>query len=206
MVRFSGSKNKIARRFGINIFGRLRNPMLHKQNPPGQHGAKRKKKSDYGLQLEEQQKLRACFGMLSKKQLLKCYKEASRKKTGTIAHNFMELLELRLDTAVYRLKFASTIFQAQQLVAHGHILVNGKKVDIRSFKVKSGMTISIKEKSQKLPLIKEALESPMREVPEYYSLDATKFSGQLITIPEIDQIPIPLVNIPLVCEFLAHTS
>jgi small subunit ribosomal protein S4 len=204
MVRFTGPKNKIARKFGANLFGRLRNPLIHKPNPPGVHGAKRKKKSDYGLQLEEKQKLRAIFGMISQKQLLKYFKEATRRP-GKTADLFLLELETRLDIVVYRLKFASTIFAAQQLVSHGHILVNGKRVDRRSFKVKPGMTISIREKSQKNALIAQSIESS-REVPEYLTLDAAKFSGEFVLIPEADQIPIPEINVPLVCEFLAHSS
>jgi len=204
MVRFTGPKNKIARKFGANLFGRLRNPLIHKPNPPGVHGSKRKKKSDYGLQLEEKQKLRAVFGMISQKQLLKYFKEATRKP-GKTADLFLIELETRLDIVVYRLKFASTIFAAQQLVSHGHILVNGKRVDRRSFRVKPGMTISVREKSQKNTLIAQAIESS-REVPEYLSLDAAKFSGEFVLAPVADQIPIPEINVPLVCEFLAHTS
>src|ERR1700733_10770223 len=144
MARYTGKKNRIARRFGINIFGKTRNPMLHKANPPGQHGARRKKKSDYGLQLEEKQKLKAVYGMLSEKQLVKYYQIAD-KKEGPTPLLLMQQLECRLDVVVYRLKFGSTIFAAHQLVSHGHILVNGKKVDRRSFIVKPGMTVSIKE-------------------------------------------------------------
>ncbi len=206
MSRYTGPKNRIARRFGANIFGRLRNPLLHKPNPPGVHGATRKKKSDYGVQLEEKQKLRAVYGMLSQKVLVKYFKEAVRKKENT-PQALMEQLECRLDTVVYRLKFASTIFQAQQLVAHGHIMVNGKNVDIRSFQVKPGMVISIKEKSRKNKLIAESLENRSREVPEYLKLEEGKFEGQLINFPQIDQISLPLpINISLVCEFLAHTN
>src|SRR6202521_4800242 len=132
MARYTGNKNRIARRFGANVFGRSRNPLLHKPNPPGMHGARRRKKSDYGVQLEEKQKLKAIYGMLSEKQLVNYFKKAQKKQENTV-HLFIEMLECRLDTVVYRLKFAPTIFAAQQLVAHGHILVNGKKVDIRSF-------------------------------------------------------------------------
>jgi hypothetical protein len=108
---------------------------------------------------------------------------------------------------VFRLKFAPTIFAAQQLVAHGHVLINGKKVDRRSFQVKPGMEISIKPKSQQMPLIKQSMESTIHAMPEYFSADPTKFSGQLLVAPGIDQIPLPLpVNIPMVCEFLAYTS
>src|ERR1700692_2878050 len=132
MARYTGNRNRIARRFGANIFGRTRNPLLHKPNPPGVHGARRRKKSDYGIQLEEKQKLKAIYGMLSEKQLVNYYKKALRM-AGNTANHFAAMLECRLDTMVYRLKFASTIFGAHQLVSHGHTLVDGKKVDRRSF-------------------------------------------------------------------------
>jgi small subunit ribosomal protein S4 len=205
MVRYTGPKNRIARRFGVNIFGRARNPLLHKPNPPGVHGAKRKKKSDYGTQLEEQQKLKAVYGMLTGKQLLRYFKEASASKVNT-PQAFIERIECRLDNVVHRMKFSNTIFGAQQLVAHGHILVNGKKVDRRSFYVKPGMTISVRTKSQKMPLVTESIVSGGRDVPEYMSVSTETFSGQLISSPHIDQINFPLpINISLICEFLAHT-
>lgn len=205
MVRYTGPKNRIARRFGVNIFGRAKNPLLHKPNPPGMHGAKRKKKSDYGQQLEEQQKLKAFYGMLTGKQLVRYFKEAEKSPLNT-PQAFLERLECRLDTVVYRLKFASTVFAAQQLVSHGHILVNGKKVDRRSFFVRPGMKISVKTKSQEIPQVKESILSGGKEVPGYLSLEAEKFQGELISSPHIDQIPFPLpINVPLICEFLAHT-
>jgi len=205
MVRYTGPKNRIARRFGVNIFGRARNPLLHKPNPPGMHGGKRRKKSDYGLQLDEQQKLRAFYGMMTRKQTVRYFKEASKSQESTPSA-FIRLFECRLDTVVYRLKFAPTVFAAQQLVSHGHVLVNGKKVDIRSFQVKPGMTVSIKPKSQNLLIIKSAIESN-RDIPEYLTQDPAKFSGQMEILPELDQIPFALpVNVPLICEFLSHTS
>ncbi|MCI5052404.1 MAG: 30S ribosomal protein S4 [Simkaniaceae bacterium] len=206
MARYTGPKNRIARRFGINIFGRKRNPLIHKPNPPGVHGAMRKKKSDYGLQLDEQQKLKAAFGMISRKMLLRYYKESMTEK-GNTAHLLLEKLECRLDNIVYRLKFAQTIFHAQQLVAHGHVLVNGKRVNVRSFQVKPGMEISIRTKSHNNKLIQEALANKARELPEYLELDEKAFKGKLIVKPEHDQIQLALpVNVPLVCEFLAHTT
>lgn len=206
MARHIGPRNRIARRFGANIFGRLRNPLLHKANPAGMHGAKRKKRSDFGIQLEEKQKLRAIYGMLSQKQLVRYYQEALRSPLNT-PQLFLQQLECRLDNVVFRLKFAPTIFAAQQLVSHGHVLVNGKKVDRRSFRVTPGMEISIKPKSQGMPLIKQSLESTIHATPEYFSMDPTKFSGQLLVAPGIDQIPLPLpVNIPMVCEFLAYMN
>jgi len=204
MSRYTGPKNRVARRFGINIFGRIHNPLAHKPNPPGQHGAKRKKKSDFGIQLEEKQKLKACFGMLTETQLGRYYKEAARHHKNT-PELFLQMLECRLDNVVYRLKFANTIFQAQQLVTHGHVHVNGRKVDRRSFQVQPGMVITIKEKSRKSKVVQHAVEGSNRSVPAYMSQDATNFSGQLLSRPSITEISLPLeVNIPMVCDFLAH--
>lgn len=206
MVRYTGPKNRIARRFGVNIFGRARNPLLHKANPSGMHGAKRKKKSDFGQQLEERQKLKAIYGMISQKQLVRYYQEALRQK-GVTAHLFLRRLECRLDNIVYRLRLAPTIFAAQQLVSHGHVCINGKKVDRRSFEVKPGMIISLKPKAQQLEPIKQSIENTSRDIPGYLELDTGSFSGKLVSEPHIDQVPFPLpVNVPLVCEHLAHTS
>lgn len=206
MARYRGPKNRIARRFAANLFGKARNPMLHKQNPPGMHGAKRKKKSDFGAQLEERQKLKAVFGMISQKQLVNYYKKALEKK-GNTAHLFLEMLECRLDNVVYRLRFSSTIFGAQQLVSHGHIQVDGKKVDRRSFFVRPGMVVSVRPASRQMKAILHAQEAINREVPEYMELDADKHSGKLIASPALEQVSLPLpINVPLVCEFLSHTS
>lgn len=205
MVRYRGPKNRIARRFGANVFGKARNPMAHKPHPPGQHGARKKKKSDFGVQLEEKQKLIACYGMLTQKQLVKYYRDAINGK-GNTQELFMQNLESRLDIVVLRLKFALTPFHAQQLVAHGHIQVDGKKVDIRSFQVKPGMTISVREKSKSNAFIKQSLERSAIDVPEYLSLDGPKMSGQMLVAPHMDQIPLALpVNVAVVCEFLSHT-
>ncbi len=204
MARYTGNKNRVARRFGANIFGRSRNPLLHKPNPPGQHGARKKKKSDYGLMLEEKQKLKAIYGMLSEKQLVRYFKEAQQKEENT-AQLLAEMLECRLDVVVYRLKLAQTIFGAQQLVSHGHVLVNGKKVDRRSFQVRPGMEISIKEKSKDMRAIKEAIDNPNRSVPEYFQSEG--MSGKLMQRPMAEQMPWPLeINLHDICDFLAHTT
>lgn len=206
MSRYTGPKNRIARRFGVNIFGRARNPLIHKANPPGQHGVRRRKKSDFGLQLEEKQKLKAVYGMLSEGQLITYYKKALQLKGNTV-NNLANMLECRLDVVVYRLKFGSTIFAAHQLVSHGHILVDGKKVDRRSFQVRPGMVISIKEKSRKSKVINESLENTAHEVPSYFSLEKESYSGQLLAYPTIEQLPWPIeINLPEVCDFLAHIS
>lgn len=206
MARYTGKKNRIARRFGVNIFGRARNPLLRKQNPPGVHGARRRKKSDYGIALEEKQKLKAIYGMLTEKQLVRYYKQSVKAAENTAQH-FVQLLECRLDTIVYRLKLAPTIFAAHQLVSHGHILVDGQKVDRRSFQVKPGMIIAIREKSRSMAITKHSLESSMRSVPEYLSLAPENFSGQLLALPMPEQMPWPLeLNLPAICDFLAHTT
>jgi small subunit ribosomal protein S4 len=206
MARYTGSKNRIARRFGTNIFGRARNPLLHKPNPPGVHGARRRKKSDYGLQLEEKQKLKAIYGMLSEKQLVAYYKKSLRK-VGNTAQHLAQMLECRLDNIVYRLKFANTIFGAHQLVSHGHILVDGKKVDRRSFIVQPGMVISVKEKSRQMKSIVEAVDNPARVVPDYLSSEPAQLSGQLLALPLQEQMPWPIeINLPEICDFLAHST
>lgn len=206
MARYRGPKNRIARKYGANIFGKARNPMLHKQHPPGMHGAKRKKKSDFGVQLDERQKLKAVYGMLSQKQLVNTYRKAARLK-GNTAQLFSEMLECRLDNIVYRLRLAPSIFAAQQLVSHGHIQVDGKKVDRRSFLVRPGMVISVKPASRQMKIVVAAQENVNREIPAYLALEGDSFSGKLLVPPQTDQIPLPLpINIPLVCEFISHTS
>ena len=206
MARYRGPKNRIARKFAANIFGKARSPLLHKQHPPGMHGAKRKKKSDFGAQLEEQQKLKAIYGMLTQKYLVNAYKKALLSE-GNTAQLFLERLECRLDNVVYRLRFASSIFGAQQLVSHGHIFVDGKKVDRRSFQVEPGMVVSIKPASRQMKAIQMAQEYTSRDIPEYLSLEEDKQSGRLLSSPQIDQVPLPIpINIPLVCEFISHTS
>lgn len=206
MVRYTGPKNRVARKFGVNIFSKSRNPLLHKPHPPGQHGARRKKKSDYGVQLEEKQKLRAVYGMIPHKTILRYYRNAILLK-GNTPDLFIQQLECRLDVMVYRLKFASSIFHAQQLVAHGHVYVNGKRTSIRSFQVQPEMVISLKEKSRNNELVKKSITSTAIDLPEYVSMDPKTFSGSLLVKPHLDQIPLTLpISVPVVCEYLAYTS
>ncbi len=206
MVRYTGPRNRIARKFGANLFNRRRNPLLHKQGPPGSQGTRRRKKSDFGQQLEEKQKLKALYGMLTEKQLVRYFHKAL-KTHGPTALSFIRQLECRLDSVIYRLKFASTPFAAQQLVSHGHIMVDERRVDIRSFQVLPGMRISVHPKARKIATIKQSLEDARRDCPEYLELNIEQFSGQLHNLPEMEQIPFPIsVNVPVVCEFLAHNT
>ncbi len=206
MGRFTGKKNRVARRFGANVFGRRKNPLTRKPNPPGAHGARRRKKSDFGLQLEEKQKLKAVYGMLREKQLVNYFKKAEQAK-GNTTQQLAQFLECRLDTVVYRLGFAATIFAAQQLVSHGHICVNGKKVDIRSFHVNLGMKITVREKSRKMHSINHSLDVLAHNVPEYLTLDRENYKGEFNELPFPEQMPWPLeINLATICDFLAHTT
>lgn len=204
MARYRDAKNRIARRLGVNVFGRAKNPLAHKPHPPGMHGAKRKKKSDHGVQLEEKQKLRAVFGMVSDSQLRKYFARAARCHKNT-PEVLMQFLECRLDTVVYRLRFAPTIFAAQQLVSHGHIDVDSKRVNIRSFQVRPGMEVSVRGKSKQLPVVVDSVKNANRTVPEYLELDEVSLLGKLLSLPTMGAIPTPIdINVPMVCDFIAR--
>ena len=206
MARYRGAKNRIARRLGVNVFGRSKNPLVHKPHPPGMHGAKRKKKSDYGVQLEEKQKLKAAFGMISEAQLRRYFATAARRHQNT-PELLMQRLECRLDMVVYRLRLAPTIFAAQQIVSHGHIRVNGRRVNIRSFEVRPGMVISVQEKTKQSKLISDSIKNSNRSVPEYLELNEAEMSGKLLSLPTLGSIPTPLeINVPMVCDFISHTG
>jgi small subunit ribosomal protein S4 len=204
MARYRGAKNRIARRLGVNVFGRSKNPLAHKPHPPGMHGAKRKKKSDYGVQLEEKQKLKAAFGMISEAQLRRYFATAARRRQNT-PELLMQRVECRLDIVVYRLRLAPTIFSAQQIVSHGHIRVNGKRVDIRSFEVCPGMVISVQDKSKQSKLIVDSIKNSNRSVPDYLDLNEAEMSGKLLSLPTLGSIPTPIeINVPMVCDFIAR--
>lgn len=186
MARFTGSTWKKSRRLGISLSGTGKE-LTKRPYAPGQHGpGQRKKLSEYGLQLQEKQKLRYIYGM-TEKQFRNLYKRALKVQEGTIGTNFMTLLEQRLDNMVYRLGLASTRRQARQLVAHGHITVDGKRVDIPSYTVKVGQVISVREKSKDLQVIKESVEGLYGHVP-YVEFDADKLEGSLSRLPERDEL------------------
>ena len=203
MSRYTGPKNRVARRFGVNLFGRARNPLAHKPNPPGMHGAKRKKKSDFGIQLEEKQKLKAAFGMLSEKQLMNYYKKAARFHKNT-AEIFLQMLDMRLDNVVFRLKFGLTPLQAQQLVSHGHVLVNGRMVNISSYSVKAGDEVSVKDKPKTRQLALRNLElTQIVPVPDWLTVDRDALKGKVARIPSREEIQ-PMVNEQLIVELYSR--
>ena len=196
MSRFTGSTWKISRRLNYSV-SQTAKELIKRKYAPGQHGAKRKKLSEYATQLQEKQKVRFTYGV-SEKQFRKTFNEAA-KMDGKTGVNFVKLLETRLDNLVYRLGFAATRAQARQLVNHGHIVVNGKKVDIPSYRVKAGQTISLKETSRNLVVVKQALDAKLVR-PEYLSYDENKMEGTLVRLPERDEF-LPEINEQLIVEF-----
>src|SRR6202030_1619948 len=160
------SKFKINRRLGVNLWGRAKSPLNRRDYGPGQHGQRRKKPSDFGTQLLAKQKLKGYYGNIGERQFRRLYEEAARRKGDTGA-NLIELLERRLDAVVYRMKFVPTPFAARQFVNHGHIRVNGRRVNISSYLVKDGDIIEVKDKSKELVIVLEATKSTERDVPDY---------------------------------------
>ncbi len=198
------SKHKIDRRLGVNLWGRPKSPLNSREYGPGQHGQRRKKPTDYGTQLMAKQRLKGYYGNISEKQFRKYYDEAVRRR-GDTGENLIGLLEARLDAVVYRLKFVPTVFAARQIVNHGHVLVNGKRVNIPSFMVKEGDVIEIKEKMRQAPVVLQGVESAERDVPEYLSLDHGGFKGTFVRTPPLGDVPYPVQMEPnLVIEFYSR--
>jgi small subunit ribosomal protein S4 len=187
---------------GENIWGRPKSPINSRSYGPGQHGQRRKSKiSDFGLQLRAKQKLKGYYGNLTEKQFSRTYQEAARRK-GNTSENLIGLLESRLDAMVYRAKFVPTPFAARQFVNHGHVLVNGKRVNIASYRVKVGDVVSVRERSRNMALVLEALQSQERDFPDYLEIDAKGMSAKFIRIPELAEVPYPVKMEPnLVVEY-----
>lgn len=206
MTKRITAKYKIDRRLGCNLWGRPKSPFNQRNSRPGQHGAmgQRRKLSDYGNQLFAKQKLRFYYGDITEKQFRKIYEKASRIK-GDTSEILIELLERRLDAIVYRMKFVPTIFAARQLVNHGHVKVNGKRVNIPSYTVKDGDEISIKEQSKQINLIQEAIVSQEREIPEYLEVDTKDLKGRFLRAPLMHDVPYPVTMEPnLVIEYYSR--
>ena len=199
------SKFKINRRLGVNLWGRQKSPLNRNRDyGPGQHGQRRKKPSDFGVQLMAKQKLKGYYGNIGERQFRRFYEEAARRR-GDTGENLIELLERRLDAVVYRMKFAPTVFSARQLVNHGHIRVNGKRVTIPSYQVKDEDSIELKEKSKQMVLVMESVKSAERDVPDYVEVDHDKMKGRFIRAPKLADVPFPVPMEPnLVVEFYSR--
>jgi len=199
------AKYKIDRRLGENIWGRPKSPVNRREYGPGQHGQRRKgKMTDYGQQLRAKQKLKGYYGDLSEKQFRKIYEEANRRK-GDTSENLIGLLESRLDAIVYRAKFVPTPFAARQFVNHGHVLVNGRRVNIPSYRCRPGDVVEVKEKSKQLALVLEAAQSAERDVPDYIEVDHNKMTAKFVRQPLLSDVPYPVQMEPnLVVEFYSR--
>jgi len=202
MSRRLKAKYKIDRRVGENIWGRPKSPVNKRAYKPGQHGqGRRAKTSDFGLQLMAKQKLKVHYGEITEKQFRRTYEEAARMK-GNTAENLIGLLESRLDAFVYRSKFVPTIFSARQFVNHGHVMVNGVKTNIASYRLKPGDVVQIREKSRNMALVLEALGSAERDLPDYIDVDPKAMSATYVRVPELTDVPYSVVMEPAqVVEF-----
>ncbi|MGB0718192.1 MAG: 30S ribosomal protein S4 [Alphaproteobacteria bacterium] len=205
MSKRISAKYKIDRRLGVNLWGRPKSPFNSRPYGPGQHGQARKKKpTDFGIQLMAKQKLKGYYGNISEKQFRRYYDDASRQK-GDTSQNLIGLLECRLDAVVYRAKFVPTVFASRQFINHGHVAVNGKKVTIPSYQVKLGDVVEVRQKAREIPLVIEALTLPERDVPEYIDMDPKKMSASMTRVPSLDDVPYPVQMEPnLVIEFYSR--
>ena len=205
MTKRLASKHKVDRRLKVNLWGRPKSPFNSRAYPPGQHGqARSSKPSDFGVQLQAKQKLKSYYGNINERQFRNLYKKAIMIK-GNTAENLIGLLERRLDAIVYRSKFANTIFSSRQLINHGHVKVNGKKVNISSYQVKEEDSIEIRDKSKQLAIIDIALASKERETPEYIQVDEKNKKVKFVRIPKFEEVPYPVVMEPnLVVEYYSR--
>ncbi|OUX54525.1 MAG: 30S ribosomal protein S4 [Pelagibacteraceae bacterium TMED287] len=205
MTKRLKSKHKVDRRLKVNLWGRPKSPFNSRAYPPGQHGqSKRGKPTDFGVQLQAKQKLKAYYGNINERQFRNIYRKAFSKR-GDTTENLIALLESRLDTVIYRGKFAPTVFSARQLINHGHIRVNKKKVNISSYLVKETDVIEVREKSKKLNVIDGSIQSKERDVPEYIQLDDKNKSVKLIRVPKFSEVPYPVIMEPsLVIEYYSR--
>jgi small subunit ribosomal protein S4 len=197
-------KFKIDRRLGVNLWGRPKSPFNKRETRPGEHGQVNRKPSDYSLQLSAKQKLKKYYGHITERQFKNYYKEASARK-GDTGQILIELLERRLDAVLYRMKFSSTVFSSRQFVSHGHVAVNGKKINIPSYRINDGDEVSLSEKSKAIPSVILAVQSKDREIPEYLTVDYIKMKGIFVRTPALKDIPYPVEMEPnLVVEFYSR--
>jgi small subunit ribosomal protein S4 len=207
VTKRTSAKYKIDRRMGENIWGRPKSPVNKREYGPGQHGQRRKSKlSDFGLQLRAKQKLKGYYGDLTEKQFKRIYSDAARVK-GDTGENLIGLLERRLDAVVYRAKFVPTMFAARQFVNHGHVMVNGRRVNIPSYRVKEGDVIEVREKSKQLGVLLEAVQLAERDVPDYVDADHSKMTATFVRVPSLADVPYAVIMEPnLVVEYYAKNG
>lgn len=204
MTKRIAAKHKIDRRLGVNLWGRPKSPINKRTYGPGQHGQQRSKPSDYGIQLRAKQKLKGYYGNISERQFRNIYQEAVRRR-GDTSENLIELLERRLDAVVYRMKFVATVFAARQIISHGHILVNGKRVDIASYRVKDGDEIAVVGSMKENTNVLMAAQSSERDTPEYIDVNHKDMKGRLVRGPKLADVPYPVQMEPnLVIEFYSR--
>ncbi|MBY0427749.1 MAG: 30S ribosomal protein S4 [Alphaproteobacteria bacterium] len=204
MSKRETAKFKINRRHGCNHWGRAKSPLNKRDYRPGQHGQRRNKLSDFGQQLMAKQKLKGYYGNIGERQFRRYYFEALRRR-GDSSENLIQLLESRLDTVVYRMKFAASPFASRQLINHGHVKVNGKRVNIASYLLKQGDVIELREKSRQMTVVLEASQSVEREVPEFMSVDHKDMKGTFTRVPSMGDVPYPVQMEPaLVIEFYSR--
>ncbi|MDR3224181.1 MAG: 30S ribosomal protein S4 [Holosporales bacterium] len=198
------AKYKIDRRLGLNLWGRPKSPFNIRNYAPGEHGKEKSKPSDYCIQLRAKQKLKGYYGNIGEKQFRKIYQEAVRKR-GDTSENLIGLLERRLDAVVYRMKFAITVFAARQLINHGHVAVNGKKVDIPSYKVSDDDVIEVVGKMRDNEKTLGAISSTERDIPDYFEIDSKGLKGKFLRTPQFVDVPYPVSMEPnLVIEFYSR--
>jgi small subunit ribosomal protein S4 len=205
MTKRAEAKYKIDRRMGQNIWGRPKSPVNKREYGPGQHGQRRKGKlSDFGTQLRAKQKLKGYYANISERQFYAIYVEATRLK-GDSGENLIGLLERRLDTVVYRAKFVATMFAARQFINHGHVKVNGKRVNISSYKLKIGDVVEVKEASKQLAIVLEANQLGERDVPDFIEVDHGKQTAKFTRIPQLSDVPFAVQMEPhLIVEFYSR--
>jgi small subunit ribosomal protein S4 len=197
-------KYKIDRRLGVNLWGRAKSPLNKRDYGPGQHGQSRKKPTDYGVQLMAKQKLKGYYGNVSERRFRRYFEEAVRRRGDTGEH-LVNLLERRLDAVIYRMKFAPTVFAARQFVNHGHVLVNGKRVNIPSFSVSDGDEIVIIDAFKDNIVLQMAIKSNERDVPDYLDVDHKGMKGKFLRTPKFEDVPYPVQMEPhLVIEFYSR--
>jgi len=204
MTKRTNARYKINRSLGVNLWGRPKSPVNRRASRPGQHGAAQKKLTEYALQLRAKQRVRCYYANLTERQFSSVYKKSASRKGDTIAL-MVASLESRLDVVVYRLKWAVTMQAARQLVSHGHVLVNGRRVNVASYRVGLEDVVALRERSKNIPPVQMAIELEERTVPEYMEMDEKRKEGKMLRSPDLDEVPYPFhMDYRLVVEYYSR--